>query len=83
MDELRSAIKGRTDRSVDKMVRATDSHFTVAVLECPVPSKFRLPQLEPFNGLKNPQDHPNTFKDRKSTRLNSSHSEISRMPSSA
>ena len=32
MDELRSAIKERTDRSVDKMVRATDSPFTVAVL---------------------------------------------------
>ena len=62
MDELRSAIKERTDQSVDKMVRATDSPFTIAVLECPVPSKFRLPQLEPFDGLKGPQDHLNTFK---------------------
>ena len=62
MDELRSAIKEKTDRSVDKMVRATDSPFTAAVLECPVPSKFRLPQLEPFDGLKDPQDHLNTFK---------------------
>ena len=62
MDELRSAIKERTDRSVDKMVRATDSPFTAAVLECLVPSKFRLPQLEPFDGLKDPQDHLNTFK---------------------
>ena len=62
MDELRSAIKERTDRSVDKMVRATDSPFTAVVLECLVPSKFRLPQLEPFDGLKDPQDHLNTFK---------------------
>ena len=62
MDKLRSTIKGRTDRSVDKTVRATDSPFTAAVLECPVPSKFRLPQLEPFDGLKDPQDHLNTFK---------------------
>nr|XP_023912199.1 uncharacterized protein LOC112023809 [Quercus suber] len=44
------------------MVRATDSLFTTAVLDCPVPSKFRLPQLEPFDGLKDPQDHLNTFK---------------------
>ena len=44
MDELRSAIKEKTDRSVDKMIRATDSPFTAAVLDCPVPSKFRLPQ---------------------------------------
>ena len=43
MDELRNAIKEKTDRSVDRMVRATDSPFTSAVLECPVPSKFRLP----------------------------------------
>ena len=62
MDELRSAIKEKTERSVDRLVRATDLPFTTAVLECPVPSKFRLPQLESFNGLKDPQDHLNTFK---------------------
>ena len=62
MDELRSAIKEKTERSVDRLVRATDSPFTTTVLECPVPSKFRLPQLESFDGLKDPQDHLNTFK---------------------
>ena len=62
MDELRNAIKEKTDRSVDRMVRATDSPFTTAVLECPVPSKFCLPQFEPFDGLRDPQDHLNTFK---------------------
>ena len=43
MDELRNAIKGKIDQSLDRMVKATDSPFTIAVLECPVPSKFRLP----------------------------------------
>ena len=43
MDELRSAIKEKIERSVDKLVRAIDSPFTMAVLECPVLSKFRLP----------------------------------------
>ena len=62
MDELRSAIKEKTERSVDRLVKATDSPFTTVVLECPVPSKFRLPQLESFDGLKDPQDHLNTFK---------------------
>ena len=62
MDELRNALKEKTDRSVDRMVRATDSPFTTVVLECPVPSKFRLPQLKPFDGLKDPQDHLNTFR---------------------
>ena len=62
MDELRNAIREKMDRNVDQMVRATDSPFTLTVLECLVPSKFRLPQLEPFNGLRDPQDHLNTFK---------------------
>ena len=62
MDELRSAIKEKTDWNVNRLVRATDSPFTTTILECPVPSKFRLPQLEPFDWLKDPQDHLNTFK---------------------
>ena len=62
MDELRNALKEKIDQSVDKMVRATNSPFTTTVLECPMPSKFRLPQLKPFDGLKDPQDHLNTFR---------------------
>ena len=62
MDELRNAIKGKTDGSLDRIVRTTDSPFTLAVLECPMPSKFHLPKLKPFDGLKDPLDHLNTFK---------------------
>nr|XP_023894646.1 uncharacterized protein LOC112006593 [Quercus suber] len=62
MDELRNAIRGKTDLGLDRIVRKTDSPFTATVQECPVPSKLRLPQLEPFNGLKDPLDHLNTFK---------------------
>ena len=62
MDELRSAIKEKTEQSVDRLVKARDSPFTTAVLECPVPSKFRLPQLKSFDRLKDPQDHLKTFK---------------------
>ncbi|XP_030970510.1 uncharacterized protein LOC115990880 [Quercus lobata] len=62
MDELRNAIKEKTDQSIDRMVRAMDSPFTTAVLECHVPSKYWLPQLKPFDGLRDPQDHLNTFK---------------------
>ena len=45
MDELRNAIREKTDQSLDRIVRKTDSPFTMAVQECPVPSKFRLPQI--------------------------------------
>ena len=40
MDELRNAIREKTDQSLDRIVRKTDSPFTMAVQECPVPSKF-------------------------------------------
>ena len=43
MDELRNAIKEKTNQSLDRLARATDSLFTMAVLECSVPLKFRLP----------------------------------------
>nr|XP_023911295.1 uncharacterized protein LOC112022901 [Quercus suber] len=62
MDELRNAIRGNTDQGLDIIVKKTDSPFIAAVQECPVPSKFRLPQLKPFDGLKDPLDHLNTFK---------------------
>ena len=62
IDELRNAIRGKTVQRLDRIVRKMDSPFTVAVQECPVPSKFCLPQLEPFDGLKDPLDHLNMFK---------------------
>ena len=62
MDKLRNTIKGKTNRSLDRMVRMMDSPFTATVLECPVSSKFHLPQLELFDELKDPLDHLNTFK---------------------
>ena len=62
MDELRSVTREKIVQSLDRMVRRIDLPFTIAVLECPVPSKFRLSQLESFNGLKDPLDHLNTFK---------------------
>ena len=62
MDELRNAIKGKIDQSLDRMARKIDSPFTLAVQDCLIPSKFYLSQLEPFDKLKDPLDHLNTFK---------------------
>ena len=39
-----------------------DSPFTTMVLECPMPSKFRLSPLKSFDGLKDPLDHITNFK---------------------
>ena len=61
MDELRNAMREKTGQNLDGMVRRMDSPFTTKVLKCPLPPKFRLPQLESFDGLKDPLDHITTF----------------------
>lgn len=62
MDELKNAMKGKMAKNLDGMVRRTDSLFMQKVLECTLPPKFRLPQLESYDGLKDPLDHITTFK---------------------
>ena len=50
MDEMKSAMKGKTSKNLDRMIKRTNSPFTTSVLECPLPPKFRLPQLETYDG---------------------------------
>jgi len=44
------------------MIKRTDSPFTTSVLECPLPPKFFIPQLEVYDGTKDPLDHIRAFK---------------------
>ena len=62
MDELKSAIKDKGGENLDGMIRRTDSPFTTEVLNRPLPPKFRLPQLESYDGSKDPLDHIESFK---------------------
>ena len=62
MDELKNVMKEKTDINFDGMVKRIDSPFTSKVLECPLPPKFRLLQLESYDELKDPLDHITTFK---------------------
>ena len=62
MEELKNPMKEKTTKNLDGMVKKTDSLFTTKVLECPLPPKLRLPQLESYDGLKDPLDHITTFK---------------------
>ena len=43
MDELKNAMKEKTNRNLDGMVKRTDSSFMAKVLECPFPPKFHFP----------------------------------------
>ena len=62
MDELKNAMKEKTTKNLDRMVKMTNSSFTTKVMECPLPPKFRLPQLESYDDLKDPLDHITSFK---------------------
>ena len=42
-----------------------DSPFSREVLECPLPPKFKLPQLESYDGGISPLDHIRSFKTQK------------------
>ena len=44
------------------MIQRTDSPFTIEVLNHSLPPKFCLPQLESYDGSKDPLDHIESFK---------------------
>ena len=50
MDKLRSIEKDKFASNLDRMIWRTDSPFTTEVLNCPLPPKFWLPQLESLMG---------------------------------
>ena len=62
MDELKSTIKDKGGENLDGMIRRTDSSFTNEVLNRPFLPKFHLPQLESYDGSKDPLDHIESFK---------------------
>ena len=55
-------MKGRAPISLDALVQQTKSPFTAGVLHFPLPTNFRMPQIETFDGTKDPIDHLNTYK---------------------
>ena len=62
MEVMMNAFKGRVSSDLDDLVNRTDSPFTIPVNSCPLPQKFRMPQIESYNGVKDPLDHLETFK---------------------
>ena len=59
---MKEVVKGRALDSMDTMVQQTESLFTAEVLHFPLLAKFRMPQIEAFDGTKDPVDHLNTYK---------------------
>ena len=62
MEVMMNALKGRVSSDLDDLVNKTNSPFTIPVNSCPLPQKFRMPQIESYDGVKDPFDHLETFK---------------------
>ena len=62
MEVMMNALKGRVSSDLDDLVNRTDSSFTTSVNSFPQPQKFRMPQIESYDGVKDPLDHLETFK---------------------
>ena len=62
MDFMMNALRRRVSSDLDELVHRTDSPFMASVTSFPLPSKFRIPQVESYDGSKDPLDHLESFK---------------------
>ena len=60
MDEMRENI--RKVNLIDDLVHRTDSPFVASINSHPLPSKFRMPSLDSYDGMCDPCDHNTIFK---------------------
>ena len=62
MEVMMNALKGQVSSDLDDLVNRTDSPFTASVNSFPLQHKFRLPQIDSYDRVKDPLDHLETFK---------------------
>ena len=62
MDQMKKAMKEmkdsmRRENHVDDLIHRIDSPFTVSIMSHPLPSKFKMPILDSYDGTRDPYDH--------------------------
>ena len=62
MEVMMNTLKERVSSDLDDLVNRTDSPFIAPVNSFHLPSKFGMPQIDSYNGVKDPLDHLETFK---------------------
>jgi len=60
MDEMKEKI--RRTNPVDDLVHQNDSLFVASINSHPLPSKFKIPSLDSYDGTRNPCNHIASFK---------------------
>ena len=62
MDFMMNILRGWVSSDFDDLVHRTDSPFTASVTSFPLAPKFCMPQVESYDGSKDPLDHLESFK---------------------
>ena len=67
MDQMKKAMEEMKDSKrkanhVDDLVHKTNYPFITSITSRPLPSKFKMPTLESYDGTRDPCDHITTFK---------------------
>ena len=62
MEVMMNALEGRVSSDLNDLVNRTDSPFTISVNSFPLSQKFRMLQIESYDGVKDPFNHLETFK---------------------
>ena len=60
MDEIRENM--RRENPVEDLVHQTDSPFMASINAYPLPTKFKMPSLDSYDGMRDPFDYIATFK---------------------
>ena len=60
MEKIKDSM--RRANHVDDLIHKTDSPFIASITSHPLPSKFKMPTLDSYDGTCDPCDHIATFK---------------------
>ena len=60
LSRVKEVVRGRALDTMDTLMQQTESPFTAKVLHFFLPANFRMPQVEAFDGARDPVDHLNT-----------------------
>ena len=61
MDFMMNALRGWVSSDLDELVHQMNSPFAALVTSFLLPSMFRMPQVEAYDGSKDPLDHLKSF----------------------
>lgn len=55
-------MKGKAPFNVETLINKTNLPFSLTIMSCTIPQKFRIPQMETFDGSQDAFDHLETYK---------------------